>query len=108
MRQEDRVQFMHPGQSSRDKAMSAASGERAHHYSLPNAVLASTASHHRHFTPTGLPTSSIPGSQELVNMKADLERLLPEAETRLQYLKKDAKYIERTPKLRDDKSKCAC
>ncbi|KAL0095905.1 histone acetyltransferases subunit 3-domain-containing protein [Phycomyces blakesleeanus] len=79
--------------------------DRVHQYSPPVAVSASTASQYRHFSSTGpLAAGGIPGPQDLLNIKVDLENLLPEADARLRFLRKDSKYLERITKIRDDKN----
>ncbi|KAI9031029.1 hypothetical protein CLU79DRAFT_715875 [Phycomyces nitens] len=76
--------------------------DRVHHYSPPIAVSVSTASQYRHFSSTGpLAAGGIPGPQDLLNIKVDLENLLPEADARLRYLRKDSKYLERITKIHD-------
>lgn len=46
--------------------------------------------------------SSIPDLQDLLNMKADLEALLPLSESRVKDLKKDLSHLDRNVKIRDN------
>lgn len=48
---------------------------------------------------------SIPDLQDLLNMKADLEALLPLSESRVRDLKKDLSHLDRNVKIRDSGNK---
>ncbi|KAI8100175.1 histone acetyltransferases subunit 3-domain-containing protein [Halteromyces radiatus] len=81
-------------------------------YSLPIPVSTSTAAHYRQFrnvasTSSAIATtqlSAIPESHDLLNIKTDLEGLLPHSEARMLHLKKDYSHLEKNVKVKDNGS----
>lgn len=81
-----------------------------HRYSPPTPVSQSTAFHYRgHQQSTrnnnnashGSPSHHLPGVSDLANIKADLERVLTRAETRLRHLRKDFGHLDKNVKVRE-------
>ncbi|KAI8376236.1 histone acetyltransferases subunit 3-domain-containing protein [Radiomyces spectabilis] len=75
-------------------------------YSSPTPVSASTAALYRQFKSSASShvasqIGNIPESQELLSIKADLERLLPHSEARLRHLKKELNHLEKNVKIRE-------
>ncbi|KAI8066442.1 hypothetical protein BC940DRAFT_66897 [Gongronella butleri] len=81
--------------------------DSARQYSLPIPVSTLTAAHYRQLkngssasiSPSQL--GAIPESTDLLNIKNDLEGLLPFSETRIAELKKDYNHLEKNVKIKD-------
>lgn len=81
-----------------------------HRYSPPTPVSQSTAFYYRgHQQSTrnnnnaahGSSSHHLPGVSDLANIKADLERVLTRAETRLRHLRKDFNHLDKDVKVRE-------
>lgn len=74
-------------------------------YQSPTSVAPETVIYYKPVRPPNGPTtpviSSIPGLDELLAIKANLEKLLPHAENRARSFRKDALFIEKWRKGRD-------
>lgn len=78
--------------------------ELTRRYSQPVSVSAATSLHYRQYknsTSVASSLGSIPDPQDLLNIKADLEAILPISEKRIRNFQRDLSYIKKNVKIRE-------